>query len=111
LHLNPGRSATRTFWGPTTNLIGEMVVAGVCGEMDSPLNQPSYPHFVTLGAQSHCANALPGVLLILKSLINYFDKGSKNKIEKIFLFGDARFYQKIAIEESKKLGIDTFVFV
>lgn len=39
--------------------------------------------------------------------INYV---KKNKIEKIFLFGDARYYQKIAIEEAKKLGIDTFVF-
>jgi capsular polysaccharide export protein len=34
----------------------------------------------------------------------------KNKIDKIFLFGDCRFYQNIAIQEAQKLGIDTFVF-
>jgi capsular polysaccharide export protein len=34
----------------------------------------------------------------------------QNKIDKIFLFGDCRFYQKIAIEEAKNAGIETFVF-
>ena len=34
----------------------------------------------------------------------------KNKIDKIFLFGDCRFYQSIAIQESQRLGIETFVF-
>jgi capsular polysaccharide export protein len=34
----------------------------------------------------------------------------EKEIHKIFLFGDCRFYQKIAIEESMKLGIEVFVF-
>jgi capsular polysaccharide export protein len=40
-------------------------------------------------------------------LIKYL---KQNKIDKIFLFGDCRFYQNIAIKESQKLGIETFVF-
>jgi len=32
------------------------------------------------------------------------------KIDKIFLFGDCRYYQAVAIEISKKLDIDVFVF-
>jgi len=35
---------------------------------------------------------------------------SENEIDKIFLFGDCRFYQKIAIEEAKKANVETFVF-
>jgi len=34
----------------------------------------------------------------------------KNKIDKIFLFGDCRFYQSIAVEISDKLDIEVFVF-
>ena len=34
----------------------------------------------------------------------------KNKIDKMFLFGDCRYYQAIAIKEAQKLNIDTFVF-
>ncbi len=34
----------------------------------------------------------------------------KNKIDKIFLFGDCRFYQSIAIQESQRLDIETYVF-
>lgn len=33
-----------------------------------------------------------------------------NNIDKLFLFGDCRFYQRIAIEKSRKLGIEIFVF-
>ncbi len=40
----------------------------------------------------------------------FIDYVKKNKIDKIFLFGDCRFYQKIAIQESQRLGIETFVF-
>ncbi len=40
--------------------------------------------------------------------INLFFK--KKKIKIIFLFGDCRFYHKIAIEEAKKLNIDIYVF-
>jgi len=39
--------------------------------------------------------------------INYI---KKNKIDKIFLFGDCRDYQSVAIQESQRLGIETFVF-
>ena len=34
----------------------------------------------------------------------------RKKIQIIFLFGDCRFYHKIAIEETKKLNVDTYVF-
>ena len=34
----------------------------------------------------------------------------QNQIDKIFLFGDCRYYQAIAIKEAQALGIDTFVF-
>ena len=34
----------------------------------------------------------------------------KEKIDKIFLFGDCRFYQSISIVVAKKLGVDIFVF-
>ena len=34
----------------------------------------------------------------------------KNKIDKVFLFGDCRYYQRITIQESMKLNIDIFVF-
>ncbi len=34
----------------------------------------------------------------------------ENSIDKIFLFGDCRFYQRVAIEKSKKLNIEIFVF-
>ena len=34
----------------------------------------------------------------------------KNRIDKIILFGDCRYYQNIAIKEAQKLNIDTFVF-
>ena len=40
--------------------------------------------------------------------INLFLKNKKIKI--IFLFGDCRFYHKIAIQEAKKLNIDAYVF-
>jgi len=40
----------------------------------------------------------------------FIDYVKKNKIDKIFLFGDCRDYQRIAIEESQKLNIETFVF-
>ena len=40
----------------------------------------------------------------------FVDFVKKNEIDKIFLFGDCRYYQSIAIEESQKLGIETFVF-
>lgn len=33
-----------------------------------------------------------------------------NKIDKIFLFGDCRFYHRIAIAVAKELGIEVFVF-
>ena len=39
--------------------------------------------------------------------VNYVEK---NKIDKIFLFGDCRYYQSVAIQESQRLNIDTFVF-
>lgn len=35
---------------------------------------------------------------------------SKHKIDKVFLFGDCRFYQSIAIGEAISLNIDIFVF-
>ena len=34
----------------------------------------------------------------------------ENKIDKIFLFGDCRFYQSISIEVAKSLDIEVFVF-
>ena len=34
----------------------------------------------------------------------------EKKIDMIFLFGDCRFYQRITVRESMKLGIDLFVF-
>jgi len=34
----------------------------------------------------------------------------QHKIEKVFLFGDCRFYQSITIQEAQKLGIEVFVF-
>ena len=34
----------------------------------------------------------------------------KNKIDKVFLFGDCRFYQSILVQVSEKLGLDIFVF-
>ncbi len=40
--------------------------------------------------------------------IRYFLK--EREIDMIFLFGDCRYYQKIAIEQSLELGIDVFVF-
>jgi len=40
----------------------------------------------------------------------FIDFVTKNKIDKIFLFGDCRFYQSIAIQESQRLGVETFVF-
>ena len=40
----------------------------------------------------------------------FIDYVTKNKIDKILLFGDCRFYQNIAIQESQRLGIDAFVF-
>ena len=40
----------------------------------------------------------------------FIDYVKKNKIDKIFLFGDCRFYQNIAIQESQRLGIETYVF-
>ena len=43
-----------------------------------------------------------------RSFINLFIKNKKIKI--IFLFGDCRFYHKIAIEEAKKLNVDAYVF-
>jgi capsular polysaccharide export protein len=43
-----------------------------------------------------------------KFFIRNFIRNKKIKI--IFLFGDCRFYHKIAIEESKKLDIDIYVF-
>ena len=43
-----------------------------------------------------------------RSFISIFLK--KNKIQIIFLFGDCRFYHKVAIEEAKKLNIDAYVF-
>ncbi|MDR2789821.1 MAG: capsular biosynthesis protein [Campylobacteraceae bacterium] len=35
---------------------------------------------------------------------------SEKRIDKIFLFGDCRFYQKIAIKAADNLGIEVFVF-
>ena len=43
-----------------------------------------------------------------RDFINSFLRNKKIKI--IFLFGDCRFYHKIAIEEAKKLNIDAYVF-
>ncbi len=43
-----------------------------------------------------------------ESNIQHFLKD--RKIDMIFLFGDCRFYQKIAIDQSLKLGINVFVF-
>ena len=43
-----------------------------------------------------------------RHFINSFLKNKKIKI--IFLFGDCRFYHKVAIEEAKKLNIDSYVF-
>ncbi len=43
-----------------------------------------------------------------KNFINLFLK--KNKIKIIFLFGDCRFYHRIAIQEAKKLNIDSYIF-
>ncbi|WP_457563694.1 capsule biosynthesis protein [Caminibacter pacificus] len=40
----------------------------------------------------------------------FIDYVKKYEIDKIFLFGDCRFYQSIAIQESQRLGIETFVF-
>jgi len=34
----------------------------------------------------------------------------EHQIKKIFLFGDCRYYQSIAIKEAQKLGIETYVF-
>ncbi len=34
----------------------------------------------------------------------------EKRVDKIFLFGDCRFYQRVTIEQSKKLNIDIFVF-
>ena len=39
--------------------------------------------------------------------INYVNE---HKIDKIFLFGDCRYYQSIAIQESQRLDIEIFVF-
>ena len=65
--LNLGGVATRTFWGPTTILIEEMVEGGVCGDMDSPLNRLSYPHFVTWRSPKSLRERPPG-LFDLKNL-------------------------------------------
>ena len=43
-----------------------------------------------------------------RSFINSFLKNNKIKI--IFLFGDCRFYHKIAIEEAKKINVLVYVF-
>ena len=43
-----------------------------------------------------------------RNFINSFLK--KKKIKIIFLFGDCRFYHKIAIQEARKLNVDTYVF-
>ncbi|WP_456478938.1 capsule biosynthesis protein [Nautilia sp.] len=40
----------------------------------------------------------------------FTDYVKHNRIDKIFLFGDCRYYQSIAVEISQRLGIDTFVF-
>ena len=40
----------------------------------------------------------------------FIDYVKKNKIDKIFLFGDCRYYQSVAIQESQRLDIETFVF-
>jgi len=40
----------------------------------------------------------------------FIDFVTKNNIDKIFLFGDCRFYQNVAIQEAQRLGIETFVF-
>ncbi len=34
----------------------------------------------------------------------------KNNINQIYIFGDCRFYQSIAIQEAKKIGIEVYVF-
>jgi capsular polysaccharide export protein len=39
-----------------------------------------------------------------------YDFLKNNKIDKIFLFGDCRFYQRIALQVSIELDIDVFVF-
>ncbi|WP_457565107.1 capsule biosynthesis protein [Caminibacter sp.] len=39
-----------------------------------------------------------------------YDFLKKKEIDKIFLFGDCRYYQKVAIEEAKKLKVETYVF-
>lgn len=42
---------------------------------------------------------------------NYIKKFlTTNKIDKIFLFGDCRYYQNIAIKVAQQLHVDTFVF-
>jgi len=43
-----------------------------------------------------------------KNFINIFLK--EKCIDKVFLFGDCRYYQSIAIKEAMKLGIEVFVF-
>ena len=35
---------------------------------------------------------------------------NEKKIDKIFLFGDCRFYQRVSIQVARKLGIEVFVF-
>ncbi|MDR1007129.1 MAG: capsular biosynthesis protein [Campylobacteraceae bacterium] len=42
-----------------------------------------------------------------KFIADFFDQ---YKIDKIFIFGDCRFYQKIAIKTANSLGVEVFVF-
>ncbi|APW66484.1 hypothetical protein LPB137_11815 [Poseidonibacter parvus] len=42
-----------------------------------------------------------------KFISNYYDK---HKIDKLFVFGDCRFYQSIAVNLARKINIEIFVF-
>jgi len=59
---------------------------------------------------SHRDNYTPfkGKMEDFRFFINNYYK--ENSIDMVFIFGDCRYYQSIAIKEAKKLGVKVFVF-